>query len=83
MKDNVLICSCHDIEHQLIFTYDEDDNIIYMHIHLVNHNNILKRLLIGIKYILGYKCRYGNFDEFIIDVNNIEDFRKVITKIKE
>ena len=63
-KNDILICNCSSVEHQIVIRKDEEDNIVYCEIHLMKLS-FLKRLWKGIKYILGYKCKYGNFEEFI------------------
>jgi hypothetical protein len=39
----------------------------------------LKRVKVVIKYILGYKCKYGNWEEFIWndDAPKLEEMAKV------
>jgi len=75
----LLICSCSSKEHQIIIDNDEDE--VYVSVHLV-HRSFFKRLIYGIKYIFGYKCRYGNFEEFILDKSHIKQLERVIFNIK-
>lgn len=63
----ILICSCSSEEHQIIIRYDHDDKLAYVHTHLFNSRNFFSRLWHGLKYITGYHCRYGHWDEFILD----------------
>jgi hypothetical protein len=60
----ILICDCGSIEHQIVIQQDEEEGLIYCHIYLSNRS-FFGRLKYGIKYIFGYKCRYGHWDEFI------------------
>lgn len=62
----VLFCICESREHQIIFEYDDEINSIYCSIHLTKQK-FWKRLKKGIKYIFGYHCKYGHWDEFILD----------------
>lgn len=89
LKPDVIICDCHSTEHQMIVYYEEEDDMsevrypmCYLHIHL-NERNFWGRLKYGIKYILGYKSRFGAFDEFIISIENIDKFEKIVNHIKE
>jgi len=66
----VLICDCSSREHQIIIERDIEDNLIYCHIHLAKHG-FLKRLKYGLKYVFGYKCKYGNWEEFILKPEHI------------
>lgn len=60
----LFVCDCNSREHQIIIEHDPEDNLMYCHIHLVNFS-FFSRLKSGLKYIFGYKCRYGHWDEFI------------------
>lgn len=62
-------CSCGSPEHLLKFNRDEDYVYVYV---LLNHENFFKRIWIGLKYIFGYKCRYGSFDEILLNKESVE-----------
>ncbi len=82
MKEkDFILCDCSSNEHQIIIFYDEDCNLVYVSIHLSKFN-FFKRLIFGIKYIFGYYCKYGHWEEFIISKNNINEFKDIINKIK-
>lgn len=88
MKTEILICECHSTEHQMIFSYDQEVSNewpaeVYAHVHLITHRNIFKRILYAVKYVFGYKCRYGAWDEFIFnkeDVKKLEDLVEYLKK---
>ena len=68
MKDEIIICVCSSAEHQMVLHYDDDKDLVrqvFVEIHLVPLV-WYKRLWLGIKYIFGYKCCYGNFEEMIL-----------------
>lgn len=68
MEDKIIICDCSSAEHQMVLRYDDDKDLgrmVYVEIHLVPLV-WYKRLWMGIKYIFGYKCCYGNFEEMIL-----------------
>lgn len=80
METQILTCECHSTEHQIVINYDEEDNIVFCHIHLVKYG-FFKRLVLGVRYIFGYKCRFGHWDEFIFsnkDVNKLEEIVKLL-----
>ena len=56
-------CSCGGGEHTLKFVLckDEDDPCIYADVFLDQYNPCWKRVWLAIKYIFGYKTRYGHF----------------------
>lgn len=68
MKDEIIICECSSAEHQAVLRFDDNKDLgrmVYVEIHLVPLV-WYKRLLLGLKYIFGYKCCYGNFEEMIL-----------------
>lgn len=79
MKTDIIICDCKSTEHQIVINFDDTDNLkmVYLHIHLANHKNFFKRLLIGIKYVFGYKSKYGQWDEFIITKDNYSKLKNI------
>jgi hypothetical protein len=76
----VFICDCRSYEHQSIFWHDSEDDQLYVSIHLTTHKNIFKRLWSAIKYIFGYKSRFGSWDEFIFKP---EDKERLLNYLKE
>jgi len=82
MKRKTYYCECSSTDHQLsLIRFDEEDscgNVVYLNIHLVN-KPFFSRLVHAIKHIFGYQCKYGSFDEFIINqktAKEISDFLK-------
>jgi len=69
-------CICGSDEHTLRFILDKEDHEIYTSIFLgTEHLSWFKRLWTGIKYIFGYKCKYGHFGNWILKE---EDIKKLI-----
>jgi hypothetical protein len=88
-KKEILICGCHSTDHQLIILYGEDNTddghklpMCYFHIHL-NKRPFWERVKYGIKYIFGYKCNYGAFDEFIFNPNDADKLQDLVNHLKE
>ena len=56
----LFVCQCNDPQHQFIIeTIDfENDPAVYISV-LLTPVGLLKRLINGIKYIFGHRCRYG------------------------
>lgn len=77
MTDELLICACSSDEHQIILHKDEEDKMVYCSIHLVKLP-FWQRLIRGIKYIFGYKCKYSNFEEFILDNRHTDKLKELI-----
>ena len=86
--NELFLCECHSPEHQLIFSYDKNTiseeifDEVYCHIHLNDSRTFWERLKYGLKYIFGYKSKYGAFDEIILDPNDWEKMQGVVDKMK-
>ena len=80
-EEQIMICECSSVEHQIVFSKFEDDDFVYCMIHL-NKLSFFKRLIHGIKYIFGYKCRYGDFEEFMLGKKNINKLKEIINLIE-
>lgn len=65
-KPQIMICACHSVEHQIVFSYDAEDNQAYVTIHL-NKFSLWKRIKQGVKYIFGHTSIFGDFDEIILN----------------
>jgi len=80
MEKNLFICDCGDIEHQMIILNDptEKEKEIYVEIHLSDSKKFFQRLWIGIKYIFGKKSKYGNWDEIILNEENMIKLKNII-----
>jgi len=72
-----LICACNNFDHQIIFWKDNEfrDTIIYVHPHLAQ-KRLWKRIVYACRYVLGHKSRYGAWDEFIMEKEQLEKLLK-------
>jgi hypothetical protein len=82
LERKIYVCSCNSIEHQMSFFYDEKEKELYTEVHLYNYKNFFKRLISAIKYIFGYKSKYGNWDSMIFKKEDLIDLRNYLNKIE-
>jgi hypothetical protein len=75
-------CACYSSEHTLKFTWDDEDNEIYTEVFLRQYRNFFKRIWIAIKYIFGYKCRYGHWDCFVLQNKDAQRLKCLLDKLK-
>jgi hypothetical protein len=80
MRTEFFECACYSDEHTLKFTYDAEDNELYTSVHLNHDRNVFQRILVAVKYVLGYRSRYGHWDCFIMRPEDGERFRELIEK---
>ena len=80
----LILCECGSMEHQIVFIWfdDNEDNEVFAQIHLNTEKSFYERLVSGIKYIFGYKSRFGNFDEIILTNDHVEGLKNVIKKLE-
>jgi hypothetical protein len=87
-KKDILICDCHSTEHQIVVYYSEDSlsdgttiPSCYLHVHL-NSQSFWKRLVYGVKYIFGYKSRFGAWDEMILNPDDADKIQEIANYLK-
>lgn len=67
-KEKLLVCNCSSKEHQLVFSKFDDEDQVYITVHL-SKVSFWKRL----RYLFGRKCKYGAFEEVITSVDKLQD----------
>lgn len=76
-------CECHSPEHTLSFTLDRESNEIYTSVFLLEPPSIWRRIWIGIKYIFGYKCKYGHWDCFSLKQKDVYRLINLLMNLSE
>lgn len=82
-------CSCSHPEHQLHIHYNRwnypeselEDEEMSISIFL-QEKPFFKRLVAGVKYIFGYKSKYGHFGEICIDKETAKEIKEFMEKYK-
>lgn len=67
MEKKVLFCTCNHVEHQIILIKDKEDDEVYFTYHLSQKGNIFKRIITAVKYVFGFRSKFGDFGEVILD----------------
>lgn len=86
-KTEILICSCNSTEHQIVIYKDEEDEkpfekLAYVHIHLTKRS-FKRRIIPAIKYLFGYRCKYGEWDEILLDKDHVSQLEELIKYLKD
>jgi hypothetical protein len=76
-------CICAHDEHTIRFTLDKEEKEIYTSVFLANHRNIFVRIWFGIKYIFGYKCKYGYFANWTLDKDDADRLSQMLKEFKD
>jgi hypothetical protein len=87
LKSEFFECECHSDEHVVKFTPDlEDDNTlnwrIYVSVYLNQYRTIWGRLKTAVKYLFGYKCKYGQWDTAILTPEDCSRLKLLIEKFE-
>lgn len=80
MERTYVECSCYSDEHVLRFTYDPDDKEIYTSVFLNDWEPWYKRVWKAVKYVFGYKSKYGHFDCTLIRGDEARKLRDLCNK---
>lgn len=61
----LITCNCGSDEHQASFSYFPDDEWpeLFLSFRLTTYRNLFKRAWVALRYVAGYRCRYGEWDE--------------------
>lgn len=76
------LCSCGSSEHQILTEYDEEYKELHVQIHLVTYKNFFQRLFVAVKYLFGYKSRYGQWDSLILTEDNSKILFSQLEKLR-
>ena len=79
-ESKFIVCECFSLEHLVCLSYFEGDDEAYIHIHLAQET-FWTRVWHALKYIFGYRCRYGDFDEFLIGPKNVTQFKQFFDRV--
>ena len=75
MLDQTLFleCMCYSDEHTLKWWLDADPDWpqVYVSVFLESYPNVFKRMWVAIRYVFGYKCRFGHWDSFMLRPEDI------------
>lgn len=77
-----MVCECSSMEHIVTFTYWDDEPEVYLNVHLAN-GTFFQRLKYAIKYLFGYRCKYGAFDEIILGQKHYSQLVKITEHIEK
>ena len=74
-------CSCGSTEHTIRFTIDKGDKELHTDIYLNQWRPFWKRVWVGIRYIFGYKCKYGEWDCWILNEDDTTRLRDMCNEL--
>lgn len=86
-KHNYFDCICGCMEHVIRFCYYTEEqpewSLVYLHTGLRPDYRFYKRIWVAIKHVFGFKCKYGDFDETVLDKDAVKEIITLLTKYLE
>ena len=79
-KKNLVLMSCCSLEHQMVISLNK--GIVVVQVHLVNYRNVFQRIWVGLKYVCGYKSKYGVWDEMLLETTHIQQLEETLRYLK-
>lgn len=80
MQELLVVCQCHSLDHMLQVSYDPDDPQLYVTIHLEPHRPWWKRVWRAITYVFGVQARFGDWDEFLLNADDVKNIRGILNR---
>lgn len=76
-------CICETDEHTLRFKLDTHDPVgLYLSVFLNQYRGFFGRVWIAVKYLFGYKCRYGHWDCTMIKLKDADRLIRLLESYK-
>jgi len=82
-KEQMFICACSSLEHQLFFWWDYGSDMLYVESHLHSNRNFWGRLKYALKYVFGHKSNYGSWDEFLFSEESLTKLQTFLNNLKD
>lgn len=77
-------CTCDAPEHTIRIAYFKDDSdLLYIDTPLTYNYNIWHRIKLAVKYIFGYRSRYGFYQEFVLTPDRVKELKSVLDEFLE
>lgn len=70
IKRTLFVCRCYSIEHSFVVSADDEDLFIEVHLSSVP---LWQRVRNAIRYILGRKSKWGDFEEVLLSPDQALD----------
>ena len=84
INDSVFIeCECHSEEHTLKYSIDIEDQTIYTSVFLDQWQPWYGRAWTALRYLFGYKCKFGHFDCTLMGPEKINQLKNLIKNYDE
>ena len=89
-ESEMFICDCSDVSHNIVFQLwdwqkDGKDDFgecceLSLHVHLAAYPSFWKRIGLAVRYIFGYKSKYGDYDIMDIRYEDVPRIKAILDK---
>ena len=80
MKQTLFVCRCGSLEHLFIVSAEEEYLFIETHLAPLP---FFERLKHAVRYLFGYRSKYGDFDEIVLDARTALDLGDYLVRWAE
>lgn len=80
LKTYYFECDCHSQEHTIGVAFDTEHKEMMLFTQLAKNKGFFKRLVLGVKYILGMETPYGQWDETLMQEEKFVEFYNLMTR---
>lgn len=78
MRKEYIGCNCNSLDHTMRFAWFEDEpDTMYVETFIITYDRWYKRVWTAIKYVFGYRSRYGDTDEYLLYKDQVTQLRDV------
>ena len=77
--NEIYLCDCASHEHTFKLFADNEYQEVFISPYLSTYFTFWQRLLHGVKYIFGYKSRYGSYDSIILKKEDVIKMRDALS----
>ena len=78
-----VICTCTSADHDIRFVKDTRDGDVWVEVQLVAVDNIWRRIYNAIRYIFGYRSKYGHWDTTLISKEEAKKLQHFLKRYSE
>ena len=73
-------CDCSSQEHTIGITFDIDEKEMAFEVQLARHHGFFGRLILAVKYLFGYECKYGHWDTTLMSEEKFVELYNIMTR---
>lgn len=87
LQAEYLTCDCSSDEHTMRFTFaagetSQDSSEVYTSVFLNQYRSVWRRIWVAVRYVMGYKSKYGHWDCFSFNVEEAIRLRKLLQEFE-